>query len=92
MYTCTNTIRFFLLLFISCLGINNGFAQTQIEEDSTCAPQKDLPQLIREGLNKAPKEKGGSGSLLLMPIIGSNPATGFMFGVGGQYAFQMKGS
>jgi len=29
---------------------------------------------------------------LLVPIIGSNPATGFMFGVGGQYAFKMPQS
>jgi outer membrane protein assembly factor BamA len=92
MCTHLNSIRFFLLLFIGCIWINIGFAQTQIEEDSTCAPQKDLPQLISEKFNKTPKEKENSSSLLLVPIIGSNPATGFMFGVGGQYAFQMKGS
>jgi hypothetical protein len=92
MYTWINTTRYFLLLFIIFFRVNAGFTQTQIEVDSTCAPQKDLPQLIREGLNKAPKEKENTSSLLLVPIIGSNPATGFMFGVGGQYAFQMKGS
>ncbi len=43
-------------------------------------------------LNKPPKVKPDSeGSLLLLPIIGSNPATGFMFGVGGQYAFKVPG-
>jgi len=26
---------------------------------------------------------------MLLPIIGSNPATGFMFGIGGQYAFKI---
>jgi hypothetical protein len=29
--------------------------------------------------------------LLLFPIIGSNPAIGFMLGEGGQYAFKMPG-
>jgi len=53
----------------------------------------DLSDVIRHALNKPPKVKpSGEGSLLLLPIIGSNPATGFMFGVGGQYAFKMPGS
>lgn len=57
----------------------------------TCI-HKDLPELIREARNKPPKEKKeGEGSLLLFPIIGSNPAIGFMVGVGGQYAFRMPG-
>jgi outer membrane protein assembly factor BamA len=55
--------------------------------------QKDLGDVIRQALNKPPKVKPASeGSLLLLPIIGSNPATGFMFGVGGQYAFKVPGS
>lgn len=66
--------------------------QTTIdEEDSTCV-QIDLPDLIRRSRGLEPKVKAkGSGSLILVPIIGSNPATGFMFGVGGQYAFKMPG-
>ncbi len=56
-------------------------------------PQKDLPDVIRVALHKPPKVKSESaGSLLIVPIIGSNPATGFIFGIGGQYAFKMKGS
>jgi outer membrane protein assembly factor BamA len=39
---------------------------------------------------KASQEK--SGSLLLIPAIGSNPATGFVLGIGGQYAFKMPES
>jgi len=55
--------------------------------------QKDIGDVIRQALNKPPKIKpSGEGSLLLLPIIGSNPATGFMLGVGGQYAFMMPGS
>jgi hypothetical protein len=55
--------------------------------------QKDLPEVLRNKLGKPPKnEPAGSSSLLLVPIIGSNPATGFMLGVGGQFAFRMKDS
>jgi len=60
---------------------------------NTDCPQKDLPDVIRAALHKPPKVKSESaGSLLIVPIIGSNPATGFIFGIGGQYAFKMKGS
>jgi outer membrane protein assembly factor BamA len=49
--------------------------------------------VIRGALHKPAKVKSESaGSLLIIPIVGSNPATGFVFGVGGQYAFKMKGS
>jgi hypothetical protein len=55
--------------------------------------QKEIGDIIREALHKPPKNKPeASGSLILLPIIGSNPATGFMLGVGGQYAFKMPGS
>ncbi|HSM47753.1 MAG TPA: BamA/TamA family outer membrane protein [Draconibacterium sp.] len=55
--------------------------------------QKDLPQVIREALDKPPVSKSDEkGSLLLIPIVASNPATGFMVGVGGQYALKLKGS
>ncbi|MCU0407506.1 MAG: hypothetical protein MUD02_01020, partial [Bacteroidales bacterium] len=77
------------ILFAATLsGQKTGFAVA----DSGCV-EKDLSDVIRAALNKAPKEaKESSNSLLLLPIIGSNPATGFMFGVGGQYAFKMTGS
>jgi outer membrane protein assembly factor BamA len=64
-----------------------------VQATDTSFVQIDLGDLIRKGLHKPPKNKPESaGSLLLVPIIGSNPATGFMFGVGGQYAFKMPGS
>lgn len=56
-------------------------------------PQKDLGDVIRGSLHRPPKVKPESaGSLLIVPVIGSNPATGFVFGIGGQYAFKMQGS
>jgi hypothetical protein len=83
----------FLLFFIMVLpGIVTGQDSLKVATDSGCI-QKDLSDLIRVALHKPPKvTKEAEGSLLLLPIIGSNPATGFMVGVGGQYAFKMKGS
>lgn len=50
--------------------------------------QQDVSDVIRSALNK-PVKVDKKGSVLLIPIIGSNPATGFMVGLGGQYAFKM---
>ena len=62
----------------------------RIQSDTLC-PDRDISDVIRGALNKPPKNKAeGASSLMLMPIIGSNPATGFMFGVGGQYAFTIS--
>jgi outer membrane protein assembly factor BamA len=59
--------------------------------DTTCV-QRDLPDVLREAMKKPVKvDTSGAGSILLIPIIGSNPATGFMLGVGGQYAFKLPG-
>jgi len=61
--------------------------------DTTECLQTDLPTVVSSWLNKEPKTKNaGASSLLLLPIIGSNPATGFMVGLGGQYAFQLPQS
>ncbi len=70
------------------------FAQDdRVAHPDTACVQLDLADVIRASLNKPAKMKPEqTGSLLLLPIIGSNPATGFMFGVGGQYAFRMPES
>lgn len=62
----------------------------QVETDTVC-PERDISDVIRLALNKPAKPEAGDGnSLMLLPIIGSNPAIGFMIGVGGQYAFKMS--
>jgi outer membrane protein assembly factor BamA len=66
-------------------------AQTQVA-DSLC-PQRDLSDVIRKARHKPPKApRESSSSLIAFPIIGSNPATGFMVGLGAQYAFRMPES
>jgi hypothetical protein len=74
----------FLLHFLS--------AAQQGPADTACA-QRDLTDVIRKAMHKPPKVKSAkSSSLIAFPIIGSNPATGFMVGLGGQYAFKMPES
>src|SRR6187431_2818518 len=56
----------------------------------TCE-QKDIKDVINSWRkNPKPPKPPKSGSLLLIPTITSNPATGLSFGVGGQYAFSGK--
>jgi len=84
----------FLSLVLTISYSDSILAQQYAEPlaDTGCV-QKDLKGLARQALNR-PRKKNiqRSGSILLVPIIGSNPATGFMVGVGGQAAFKMTGS
>ena len=86
---------FFCLMLITLVS-NFAYAQdsTVVFKDSTCVDkQKDLPDLLRQWMNKPPKPPSlSTGSLLLVPVISSNPANGFIFGVAGQYAFKTKGA
>jgi len=81
-----------ILLTYTIPGLLNGQDSGSIIADTSCV-QKELGDVIRVAIGKPPKVKPKeAGSLLLLPIIGSNPATGFMIGVGGQYAFKVPGS
>ena len=82
-----------LTVLLSLLSSAIIYGQDSLSLGTNHVTQKDLGDVIRKALKKPPKEKPESaGSLILLPIIGSNPATGFMFGVGGQYAFKVPGS
>jgi hypothetical protein len=84
-----NIALIFLSLFIPGFVIAQDSLSNAV--DSSCV-QKDIIDVIRVARNLPPKvTEDDQGSLLLLPIIGSNPATGFMIGVGGQYAFKMTG-
>jgi len=79
-----------LFLALSPDGLIHGQDSLKITKDKM--EEKDLGDVIRMSLHKPAKIDEGAGSLLLLPIIGSNPATGFMLGIGGQYAFRMDSS
>ena len=84
--------KFFLALMVCYSSLAIAQDIPEVPADTSCV-QQDLSDVIRKKLNKPLKVKEEkSGSLLLVPVIGSNPATGFVFGVGGQYAFKMPES
>lgn len=85
-----------IFIFIFFFHHNSAFSQdsVSVKKDSTSievCEQRDLPDLISKWRGKTKEKKDKTGSLLLVPVIGSNPATGFSFGVAGQYAFRGKG-
>ena len=85
-----STLLFILIIFIPCLV--KAQEEATSASDTTCV-QKDLSDVIRGALNKPPKDTAdNASSIILIPIIGSNPATGFMVGVGFQYGFKMPGA
>jgi hypothetical protein len=74
------------------LVANAAMSQETLIQANSC-PEKDLPDVIREWRKKPPKDRtANTGSLLLVPVILKNPATGFALGAAGQYAFLAKGS
>lgn len=83
--------RLYFILLISvhqCIGADS-FAQISEVQDSSCVEQ-DLKDVVLAWFGKTPREKGpDQGSILVVPIVGSNPATGFMAGVGGQAAVKL---
>lgn len=88
-----NKGRFFLMLVLAfTIPIHiSGQDSLTVSKDTGCV-QMDLSDVIRGALHKPPKSKPESaGSLLIVPVVGSNPATGFIFGVSSLYAFKMPG-
>ena len=84
---------FVLKLCFICILLGPWLVSAQdslkITSDTLC-PERDISDVIRKAFKKPPKvESANAPSLMLLPIIGSNPAIGFMVGVGGQYAFKM---
>ncbi len=78
-----------ILLLVLLAYIASAQDSVAVQVDTICV-SRDLSDVIRSAMHKPPKVKTEeSSSLLVIPIIGSNPATGFVFGVGGQYAFKM---
>ncbi len=61
---------------------------SKITTDSVCV-QRDLGDELAKWLGKTKKQKPEkNSSLLLVPVLASNPATGFQLGVAGQYVFR----
>lgn len=85
------TQRIILIILGLCWQAELARAQEAATRDTTCYPT-DLAEIIRKARHKPEASQKKESSLMLMPIIGSNPATGFMVGLGGQLAFKMPES
>ena len=84
-----SVLKFWFILVLLSSWLVSAQDSLTVQPDTIC-PERDLSDLIRGALHKpAKKHSDGAGSLMLLPIIGSNPAIGFMVGIGGQYAFKM---
>jgi len=79
------TVVFFLLLSI------NGFSQTNKDSILRCEI-KSLPEIFKkkDSLLTLKHIPAKNSFFLLIPIIGSSPATGFLFGAVTQYTFKGK--
>ncbi len=77
----------FLLLFTLLVISMQGHAQ----DTSACTPKNLSEVLFHKHVSPTTKikNKEKTTSLILLPVIGSSPATGFFFGVGGVAAFFM---
>jgi len=93
LHTLTGYLKSAILILVLIFSYITSFGQDSLELRAQLLIQKDLVDVVRKALNKPPKEKpADGGSLILLPTIGLNPATGFMVGIGGQYAFKVSGS
>ncbi|MBK6732055.1 MAG: BamA/TamA family outer membrane protein [Bacteroidetes bacterium] len=94
--TSLNSFKLFYLPTALICVISFSYSQSTdtLKVETEDCQQEELGDVLRGMLNKPPKidTTSKSASLILLPIIGSNPATGFMVGVGGQFAFQTLGS
>ena len=79
-----NYLSNWLMLLILSLPFFGFSQESQPQQTDSTYVQLDVGDAVRKLLNKSEKiKKEKFGSLLLVPVIGSNPATGFVFGVGG---------
>lgn len=79
----------FILLLISFIHFS---AISQTHKDSTdyYCPEKSLPELFKRKDSVLVMKPSKSNFFLVIPIIGSQPATGFAYGFVSQYTFKGK--
>src|SRR6476620_7747620 len=85
---CMPIIRIFIaaVLFFFCTKIS---AQQPKDSVSAC-PVKSIPDLLKKKNSDFTVKPLKTNFLLVIPLIASQPATGFVFGAIGQYTFKEK--
>lgn len=81
------------LLIVLILFISYGFTNAQsITDSSKVYPIKDIGDVLfkkkKQDTSRTARSKNSF--FLAIPVIASQPATGFMFGLTGQYTFKGK--
>lgn len=85
-----NTRRIFCFsLLLSFLLQFNIVAQTEADSINYC-PEKSLPELFKKKDSVLILKPKKDNFFLIIPIIGAQPATGFMYGFVSQYTFKGK--
>ena len=79
--------KLFLLQFITIQF--TAIAQTQTDSLQYC-PEKSLPELFKKKDSVLVIKPAKNNFFLIIPIIGSQPATGFAYGFVSQYTFKGK--
>jgi len=76
-------IRIIVLLVVFFTGI-----ESYAQDTAACSPKNLSEVLFKKRVNPTTKiKKNKNTSLILLPVLGSSPATGFFLGVGGVAAF-----
>lgn len=84
-YLFTNTVTLLLFLLMPCVAL------AQTKNDSVKEfPVKSLPDVFKERDSILVIKPIKNNFFLVIPIIGSQPATGFLYGAVGQYTFKGK--
>ncbi|ESU24190.1 surface antigen (D15) [Flavobacterium enshiense DK69] len=76
-----------VFLLAEILFVGNMTAQTSLDSVSKC-PIVSVPDLFRKKDSTTVLKPIKNSFLIVMPIIGSQPATGFMYGAVAQYTFK----
>lgn len=78
------------ILLVSLFTASYCFAQSTFDKEKPACPVKSLPELFKKKDSVLIVKPSKSNFFLIIPVIGSQPATGFMFGVVSQYTFKGK--
>jgi outer membrane protein assembly factor BamA len=84
-----NKVRRYLITAVLLLGYCQISAQDNLEDSAICPP-KTLFEIFKKKDSLAVEKPAKNSFFLIIPVIGSQPATGFVFGGVAQYTFKGK--
>ena len=87
-----SSVNLFLTLLVLLSFQGKIVAQNTSEIKTVNCPVKSLPELFKKKDSLLVVKPSKSNFFIIIPVIGSQPATGFMYGVTSQYTFKGKGA